>query len=340
MAPPHASVRRTRQGGEFPLHPPLPPTLGLRRDVPEAAFGEGVGSRVDPGQVEDGLLDVRGKVQEAHDLGDPGPGDARESRDLGVVPDLAGFEVFPEAVREGQESRDPRDAARFHRRWYRDLPHAEALAAVLARAEVDAGLGKSRRAAWQPAASEASPARLPRRSLRGPPRLDLPGQHLDARGPERDRQGPRGPVVADAFDQKVKHPGLLPREQGLPHGVDERQCVSEGGLVDGLAVHRDGAFAGLGEAPYGLAEAVLEVGEACGRVPAPAGHQAPHLGVQGPEVPLGRLPLDLDALRRLRVLYRERRPGPATRSYSGSRSPCGSRRTNRGTSPRGLGGEL
>lgn len=94
-----------------PPHPPLHAPFQARRDPPHLPFLDRVPSFHRGLQEQDRLLDVRGKIQQVHDLRGPGPRDVTEPGDVGVVLDVTLLEEIFEANRQGHEPADPRDAA-------------------------------------------------------------------------------------------------------------------------------------------------------------------------------------------------------------------------------------
>lgn len=63
--------------------------------------------RVDGFEEQDSLLDLRGEEREVHELGDPGAGEAKPARSVGLIPILAAVDGGLKAVREREHLGDP-----------------------------------------------------------------------------------------------------------------------------------------------------------------------------------------------------------------------------------------
>jgi len=111
-------VARTGQDARFAStlrlpHLHLPVQVRLGHDAWELAFGDGVSAFDCSWQEEDLLLNLRGQVQQIHDLADARPADVAEPGEVRVAPNRALAQERIEADREGHQAGDARDAARF-----------------------------------------------------------------------------------------------------------------------------------------------------------------------------------------------------------------------------------
>ncbi len=64
---------------------PLPRSTQLSCDRPQVTFGDRWLTAGHLGQKQNRLLDVRGQVQQVHDLGHPGRGHLPDASDLGLI---------------------------------------------------------------------------------------------------------------------------------------------------------------------------------------------------------------------------------------------------------------
>ena len=90
-------------------HLPLPVPVGNGDDRPQVFFQDGVSPLHCIRKEEDILLDVRGKVEQVHDLGDARTGDIAQAGEVRIVLDIAPLDQFLKADRQSQELGDPRN---------------------------------------------------------------------------------------------------------------------------------------------------------------------------------------------------------------------------------------
>ena len=89
--------------------------LGFRHDAADVARRRGVPA-FQPGRREQNLLlNVRRQEEQVHDLRDARPACVTQSRDLGLVLDLASTDELVKVVRQSEEPGEARRTDRFHR---------------------------------------------------------------------------------------------------------------------------------------------------------------------------------------------------------------------------------
>ena len=231
-----------------------------------------VPARLDAGQEQELLLDIRGQQQQVHDLRDPGTGDVAEPGQFGVVGDLAGPD---------QLARSGSPAPSAGRCGAPDRAAAEAPGARPC--DISFRLPRPRRRKWIVDSTVMGLVML------RPPYSGWPivGQRPDPVRVKCDRHLAVGPVVVDPLDQQLDDAGLLARRERFPHRIEDRHRLGDLALVNHLATQRDDLFANLGGTAFRDANPLLEVGQpGRGRRVAVAGsdlvEQLPDLGIPLP----------------------------------------------------------
>lgn len=102
--------------------------IGFLGDGAEFAFGEVAPALADGGQGQDFRLDVRGEVDQVHNLGDAGLAYSGEFRQGVEVRDVASAHQLVVAQREGKQAADARHVAGFFRRRFLFAPDPFAVA--------------------------------------------------------------------------------------------------------------------------------------------------------------------------------------------------------------------